>query len=133
MSDCRGRSGCSWPGLIEAYRDRLPVAAGWTPVTLLEGMAAVRPVAATAVDGIRTVSIPDETALLVPPANPTALAQACVRLGNDPQLRRRMGQAGRARVVERYSIDAMINNIARLYTDLLQARGLGRLVPGGAS
>ncbi|MCX6480250.1 MAG: threonine synthase [Mycobacterium sp.] len=37
MSDCRGRSGCSWPGLIEAYRDRLPVAAGWTPVTLLEG------------------------------------------------------------------------------------------------
>ena len=26
-----------WPGLIEAYRDRLPAAAGWTPVTLLEG------------------------------------------------------------------------------------------------
>jgi len=26
-----------WPGLIEAYRDRLPMAAGWTPVTLLEG------------------------------------------------------------------------------------------------
>ena len=34
---CRGRIGCSWPGLIEAYRDRLPVAADWTPVTLLEG------------------------------------------------------------------------------------------------
>ena len=27
----------AWPGLIEAYRDRLPVAADWTPVTLLEG------------------------------------------------------------------------------------------------
>ena len=26
-----------WPGLIEAYRDRLPIAATWTPVTLLEG------------------------------------------------------------------------------------------------
>ena len=26
-----------WPGLIEAYRDRLPMAADWTPVTLLEG------------------------------------------------------------------------------------------------
>jgi threonine synthase len=27
----------AWPGLIEAYRDRLPVAAGWTPITLQEG------------------------------------------------------------------------------------------------
>ena len=26
-----------WPGLINAYRDRLPVEAGWTPITLLEG------------------------------------------------------------------------------------------------
>lgn len=37
LADCRGRIGCSWPGLIEAYRDRLPAAAGWTAVTLLEG------------------------------------------------------------------------------------------------
>ena len=37
FADCRGRAGCSWPGLIEAYRDRLPMAADWTPVTLLEG------------------------------------------------------------------------------------------------
>ena len=37
FADCRGRSGCSWPGLIEAYRDRLPMAADWTPVTLREG------------------------------------------------------------------------------------------------
>jgi threonine synthase len=37
LGDCRGRAGCSWPGLIEAYRDRLPIAADWTPVTLLEG------------------------------------------------------------------------------------------------
>ena len=37
LGDCRGRVGCSWPGLIEAYRDRLPMAADWTPVTLLEG------------------------------------------------------------------------------------------------
>ena len=37
FGDCRGRAGCSWPGLIEAYRDRLPMAANWTPVTLLEG------------------------------------------------------------------------------------------------
>jgi threonine synthase len=37
FADCRGRVGCSWPGLIEAYRDRLPMAADWTAVTLKEG------------------------------------------------------------------------------------------------
>ena len=39
LADCRGRAGCSWPGLIEAYRDRLPAAANWTAVTLLEATA----------------------------------------------------------------------------------------------
>lgn len=122
------------PALLSAM-DVLVFSSRWEglPVTLLEGMAAARPVAATAVDGIRTVSIAEETAVLVPPADPAALAQACIRLGSDSQLRRRMGQAGRARVVERYSIDAMIDRITDLYTGLLQARGLGRLVPGGAS
>ena len=37
MSKTSTRIHTPWPGLIEAYRDRLPVAAGWTPVTLLEG------------------------------------------------------------------------------------------------
>jgi len=37
MSNAPTRVHAPWPGLIEAYRDRLPVAAGWTPVTLLEG------------------------------------------------------------------------------------------------
>ncbi len=122
------------PALLAAM-DVLVFSSRWEglPVTLLEGMAAARPVAATAVDGIRTVSLPGETALLVPPADPQALAQACLRLGNDPQLARRMGQAGRARVVEHYSIDAMIDRITHEYSSLLQARGLGSLVPGGAA
>ena len=37
MSNTSTRVHTPWPGLIEAYRDRLPMAAGWTPVTLLEG------------------------------------------------------------------------------------------------
>jgi hypothetical protein len=40
-----------------------------------------------------------------------------------------MGQAGLERVVARYSIDAMIDRTAALYAKLLQARGLGQLVP----
>ena len=37
MNNTSTRVHTPWPGLIEAYRDRLPMAAGWTPVTLLEG------------------------------------------------------------------------------------------------
>jgi len=122
------------PALLAAM-DVLVFSSRWEglPVTLLEGMAAARPVVATAVDGIRTVSIPGETALLVPPDDPQALAQACLRLGSDLHLARRMGQAGRARVIEHYSIDAMIDRVAQVYSSLLQGRGLGNLAPGGAA
>lgn len=43
MSDTPTRVHAPWPGLIEAYRDRLPMAAGWTPVTLLEGATPLVP------------------------------------------------------------------------------------------
>jgi len=43
MSNISTRVHTPWPGLIEAYRDRLPVAAGWTPVTLLEGATPLVP------------------------------------------------------------------------------------------
>ena len=43
MSNTPTRVHAPWPGLIEAYRDRLPMAAGWTPVTLLEGATPLVP------------------------------------------------------------------------------------------
>ena len=43
MSNTSTRVHAPWPGLIEAYRDRLPMAAGWTPVTLLEGATPLVP------------------------------------------------------------------------------------------
>jgi threonine synthase len=43
MSNTPTRIHAPWPGLIEAYRDRLPMAAGWTPVTLLEGATPLVP------------------------------------------------------------------------------------------
>ena len=99
------------------------------PVALLEGMAAATPVVATAVGGIPEVVLPDKSAFLVPPGDANALAQACLRLASDSSTRHAMGQAGLERVVARYSIDAMIDHTAALYAKLLQARGLGQLVP----
>ena len=94
------------------------------PVALLEGMAAARPVVATAVGGIPEVVLPDKSAILVPPGDADALAQACLRLSSDSATRHSMGQAGLERVVARYSIDAMIDRTAALYAKLLQERGL---------
>jgi glycosyltransferase involved in cell wall biosynthesis len=99
------------------------------PVALLEGMAAARPVVATAVGGIPEVVAPDKSAFLVPPGDAVALSQACLRLASDPATRRSMGQAGLERVAALYGIDAMIDRTAALYAKLLQERGLGQLIP----
>lgn len=98
------------------------------PVSLLEGMAAELPVVATRVGSVPDV-VTEETAILVPPSDPTAIAQSCVMLVNDSELRQRMGQAGLKRVSSHYSIDAMIDRTTALYTELLSTHGLAQFIP----
>lgn len=99
------------------------------PIILLEAMAAARPVVSTAVDGVRSVVIPDESAILVDTGSSSALAQACVRLARDPALRLKMGRVGLKRVSEFYSLDVMIDRISALYNQLLTDHNLGELIP----
>jgi glycosyltransferase involved in cell wall biosynthesis len=94
------------------------------PVILLEAMAAARPVVSTSVDGVIGVVIPDETALLTPPNAPSELAQACLKLIRDPKLAQSMGRAGRERVMDKYSLNVMIDHISALYVDLLLTKGV---------
>ena len=98
------------------------------PVSLLEGMAAALPVVATRVGSVPDV-VTEETAVLVPPSDPTAIAQSCVMLVKDSELRQRMGQAGLKRVSSHYSIDAMIDRTTALYTELLRTHGLAQFIP----
>ena len=49
-----------------------------------------------------------ETGLIVPTRDPAALAQAIVRLLQDEPLRQRMGEAGRARATEQFSVETMV-------------------------
>jgi glycosyltransferase involved in cell wall biosynthesis len=113
------------PAILSAL-DVLVLSSLWEglPVILLEAMAAGLPVVSTSVDGVMGVVLPDETAFLVPTANPSALAQACLKFARDPQLRERMGKAGLDRVTSNYSLSAMINRISGLYIELLKAKGL---------
>jgi len=116
------------PAIMKAI-DVLVLSSLWEglPVILLEAMAASRPVVSTAVDGVKGVVIPDETALLVETGSPSALADACYRLAGDLELRNKMGKAGLQRVTKLYSIDVMIDRISELYEELLAEHGLGKL------
>jgi glycosyltransferase involved in cell wall biosynthesis len=94
------------------------------PNVVLEAMAAGLPVAATAVGGTPEVVVDGITGILVPPHDPGALARPITRLLRDPDLRCKMGQAGRERVERCFTVEQMIQRTQALYEDVLEARGL---------
>jgi len=88
--------------------------------TLLESMAAGVPVVATDVGGNPEVVEEGVTGLLVPPRNPEAIARALCLLLKDPKLALRLGQAGKKRVIERFSLEHMVRETESLYLNLLK-------------
>jgi glycosyltransferase involved in cell wall biosynthesis len=81
----------------------LPSRSEGLPISILEAFSYGLPAVATAVSGTPEIVIPEKTGLLVEPENPEQLSQSIMRLLSDSQLRRRLGQAGRQLVVEKYS------------------------------
>lgn len=81
------------------------------PVALMEAMAVGKPVVASRLSGIPELVEDGRTGFLVPPGDSTALAGALEQLCRDPALRRQMGDAGRARIVDGFDQHA---NAARL-------------------
>jgi glycosyltransferase involved in cell wall biosynthesis len=83
--------------------------------SLLDAMACAKPVVATTAGGMPEVVVEGETGVLVPPRDHEAMADAIVRLLRDRALRSRMGQAGEARVRERFSSERMVENTLAVY------------------
>ena len=83
--------------------------------SLLDAMAAGKPVVATDTGGIPEVVIHGQTGLLVPPRDHEALAQAIVTLLKNDTLRRTMGEAGRTRARTMFSADRMVQDTLRVY------------------
>lgn len=102
----------------------LPSGNEGTPVSAIEALAAGRPVVATRVGGVPDVVRDGEDGFLVEPAAVDDLADRLARLAADPALRDRMGAAGRERVLERYAVDRLIDDIDGLYRELLATHGL---------
>jgi glycosyltransferase involved in cell wall biosynthesis len=89
------------------------------PYVVLESMACGRPVVATAVDGARDVVLHGETGVLSREVSVDGLAKATRDLlaGTHEDLVR-MGRAGRERVLERHTLDAMIDGLIRVYREI---------------
>jgi glycosyltransferase involved in cell wall biosynthesis len=85
------------------------------PVSVLEAMAAERPVIATAVGGTDEVVVDGATGLLVPPRDAAALAAAVRRLRADPALARQLAQRARARVEAEFSSAAAARGVMQVY------------------
>lgn len=85
------------------------------PVACAEAMAHGRPVVATAVGGLPDMVVDGETGLLVPPGDAPALRAAIDRLLADPDLRRRLGAAGRERIASLSSWKRVIDDTLAAY------------------
>jgi len=95
------------------------------PVTLIEAMAAAKPVVATKVGGVGDLVRHEQTGMLVPAQDSQALAQGILRvLALSKDERSDMGQAGRKQVYPKYHINTLVSNIETLYTTLLKQKGI---------
>ena len=86
---------------------------------VMEAMCMSMPVVATNVGGSTEQVADGVTGFLVPPADPTALADKLERLVKDAALRKSFGEAGRRRITERFTLTGMVEKIVRIYDDCL--------------
>lgn len=99
----------------------LPSVNEGTPVSVIESLAAERPAVATRVGGTPDVVRDGVDGFLVDSAEPGELADRLAELARDASRRAAMGEAGRARVMERYAVERLVDDIDELYRELLAA------------
>lgn len=121
----RGKAGIHLQGWLDEPAKReamaesgifvLPSTSEGLPVALLEAMASGMAIVATDVGGIPDVVEHDSEALVVPPGEPQALADAIALLARDAELRNRLGSAARRRAATEHNLEAVCSELDRLY------------------
>jgi glycosyltransferase involved in cell wall biosynthesis len=106
-----------WPLLERADIVWAPALAECGRCSVLEAMAAGRPVVASRWPGLAEIVIDEATGFLVPPGDKAALARQTRRLIEDADLRRRLGEAGRRRALEEFTVEAMVRDAAGVYEE----------------
>ena len=86
---------------------------------LPQGLIAGKPVVSYDIDGAREVVIPNETGYLLPSQSIGELSNALCELANDPALRQRLGETGRARFTDQFRHQFMTRRIREVYAEVL--------------
>ncbi|MHB1034957.1 MAG: glycosyltransferase [Pirellulales bacterium] len=89
------------------------------PNVIMEAMAAGVPVVATDIPGNRDLVAPGETGFLVPVGDRAGFARHTNNLLNDADLAKRLGEAGRRRMLQEFSVEKMVQRHVELYRRLL--------------
>ena len=96
----------------------LPSLVEGLPTVLLEAMASGVPVVATDCGGVSEALTDGIEGFLVPPRDAEALAAALTRLWSEPELRKRMGEAGRRTVTSRFTLERHLDEFHALYREV---------------
>ena len=97
---------------LPSYREGLPK-------SLLEASSCARSIVTTNVPGCREIVHDGDNGILVEARNSTALADALAKLIADPELRQKMGQRGRERVLSEFSQERVVAQVLALYREIL--------------
>jgi glycosyltransferase involved in cell wall biosynthesis len=101
----------------------LPSANEGTPVSVIEALAAGRTAVATRIGGVPDVVRDEVDGFLVEVGDVDEAADRLAELARDPERRARMGASGRERVVARYGVARLVDDVDQLYISLLARTG----------
>ena len=93
-----------------------------TPVSLIEAQAANKPIVSTRVGGIQDIVREGKTALLADVADAATFSEHLLRLVEDDKLRFLLGNNSRQYVMEKFSYQRLVNDMAGLYYELLDKK-----------
>jgi glycosyltransferase involved in cell wall biosynthesis len=92
-------------------------------LSVLEAMACGMPIVGTDVKGISDIVVDKKNGFLVPLNDVDTLANAILTLADNKELSERMGRSGRQLAEQKYSVQTMVDNTARVYEDLFSISG----------